>query len=40
MDYRYTFDSILQGFSRKHFDFDQKFGFFTFCFKVCAILFL
>ena len=34
MDYRYTFDSILQGSSRKRFDFDQQFGFFLFCFKV------
>ena len=27
---RYAFDSILQGSSRKHFDFDQQFGFFLF----------
>ena len=34
MDYRYTFDSILQGSSRKRCNFDQQFGFFLFCFKV------
>ena len=34
MDYRYTFHSMLQGFSRKRFDFDQQFGFFLYCFKV------
>ena len=34
MNYRYTFDSILQGSSRKRLDFDQRFGFFLFCFKV------
>ena len=34
MDYRYTFDSILQGFSSKRFDFGHWFGFFLFCFKV------
>ena len=36
MDYRYTFDFILQGSSRKCLDFDQQFGFlfFFFCFKV------
>ena len=34
MVYRYTFDSILQGSSGKHLDFDQQFGFFLFCFKV------
>ena len=30
MDYRWTFDSILQGSSRKRLDFDQQFGFFLF----------
>ena len=28
MDYRYTFDSILQGSSRKRFDFNEQFAFF------------
>ena len=28
MDCRYAFDSILQGSSRKRFDFDKQFGFF------------
>ena len=39
MDYRYFFDSILQGFSRKRFDFYQQFGFFPFCFKVFLFFF-
>ena len=39
MDYRYTFDSILQGSSRKRFDFDQQFGLFLFCFKVFKFFF-
>ena len=29
-DSRYTLDSILQGFSRKFFDFDHQFDFFLF----------
>ena len=40
MDYRYTFNSILQGSLRKRFDFDQQFGFFLFCFKVFFFFFL
>ena len=39
MDYRYTFDSTLQGFSRKRFDFYQQFGFFLFCFNVFWLFF-
>ena len=39
MDYRYFFDSVLQGFSRKRFDFYQQFGFFPFCFKVFLFFF-
>ena len=39
MDYRDTFDSILQDFSRKHFDFDHQFGFFLFCSKVFLLFF-
>ena len=39
MGYCYTFDSILQGFSRKRFDFYQQFGFFLFCFKVFWLFF-
>ena len=33
MDCRYTFDPMLQGFSRKPFEFDHQFGFSLFCFK-------
>ena len=33
-DYRYTFDSVLQGFSRKRSDFGRQFGFFLFCFNI------
>ena len=33
-NYRYIFDSILQGSSRKSLDFDQQCGFFLFYFKV------
>ena len=39
MDYRYTFGSTLQGFSRKRFDLVQQFGFFLFCFKVSCFFF-
>ena len=39
MDCRYTFNSILQGFSRKRFDLYQQFGFFLFCFNVFWLFF-
>ena len=37
--YRYTFDSILQGSSRKRFDLYQQFGFFLSYFKVFLTFF-
>ena len=33
MDYRYGFDSILQGFLKKRFHLDHQFEFFLFCFQ-------
>ena len=40
MDYRYTFDSILQGSSKKRLDFEQQFSVFLLCFKVFWFFFL